>query len=105
MATTASTSTDQDPSRPKPAERATSERAERARRFFVEWIYSHICGLSFEEWMRLLWQNRFAVDPPYWGRAAFLTLTSVINTQDRWREHWLYGRKIAATAIEPPLFI
>jgi hypothetical protein len=84
---------------------AVAPRAERARRFFVERIYSHICGLSFGEWLRLLAQNRFAVDPPYWPRAAFLTVTSLINSQDRWREHWLTSRKIARTEVLPPLFI
>src|SRR4051794_31698358 len=105
MRSTLASVSDRDPPFPPPAGAPSSPRAERARLFFIEWIYSSICGLSFGDWMRLLWQNRFAVDPPYWPRAAFLTLTSLITCQDRWRESWLHDRKIAATPIQPPLFI
>jgi hypothetical protein len=104
MSVTVTAASDLESLRPAPGSSLPSP-GERARLFFLEHIYSHICGLTFGEWLRLLWENRFAVDPPFWARAAFLTLTSAITSQDRWRESLLHGRKIAATEVPPPLFI
>jgi hypothetical protein len=62
-------------------------------------------GITFGDWLRVLRQNRFAVEAPYWGRAALITLGSIPNTALRWWENALYGRRIRETKIDPPLFI
>ena len=62
-------------------------------------------GVTFGDWLRILRQNRFAVEPPYWGRAAVITLGSLPNTALRWWENALYGRRISRTKIDPPLFV
>ncbi|HYM87461.1 MAG TPA: hypothetical protein VET30_12100, partial [Pseudoxanthomonas sp.] len=49
-----------------------------------------LCGLTLGDWLRLLWANRFAVDPPYWLRAAAVTGGSVQNSVFRLWERWRY---------------
>jgi omega-hydroxy-beta-dihydromenaquinone-9 sulfotransferase len=62
-------------------------------------------GVTFGDWWRILRQNRFQVDPPFWGRAALITLGSVPNTLLRRLENAIYSRRIERTTIEPPLFV
>jgi hypothetical protein len=62
-------------------------------------------GITLGRWVRVLRENRFAVDPPYWGRAAAITLCSIPNTLLAAWESLLYRKKISATKIAPPLFI
>jgi omega-hydroxy-beta-dihydromenaquinone-9 sulfotransferase len=64
-----------------------------------------LCGISLGAWLRLLAENRFAVDLPYWPRAAMVTGASVQNSLFRWWEHWRYDTAIAATGHQPPLFV
>jgi hypothetical protein len=62
-------------------------------------------GITAGDWWRILRQNRFAIDPAYWGRAALITLRSVPNTALRWLENAIYSRRIQQTNIDPPLFV
>jgi hypothetical protein len=72
------------------------------------WSVSHnyLAGVTAGAWWRLLRDNRFAVDVPYWHRAVFISLASLINSYYRRREEKLYGEAIERTEIShPPLFI
>jgi len=72
------------------------------------WSVSHnfLTGLTADAWWRLLRENRFGVDAPYWHRAALITLTSLLNSHYRRREEHRYARAIDATEVaEAPLFI
>jgi omega-hydroxy-beta-dihydromenaquinone-9 sulfotransferase len=62
-------------------------------------------GITLGRWLRVLRENRFAVDWPYWGRALAITLSSVPNSIYAWRENRLYGEQVRNTKVEPPLFI
>src|SRR5262249_52342371 len=62
-------------------------------------------GITFGDWLRVLRENHFAVDVPYWGRAAFITLASLSNSVSRRLEEWRYGEAIRAAAVHPPLFV
>jgi hypothetical protein len=62
-------------------------------------------GITCGDWWRLLRENRFAIEPPYWGRAVVITLGSIPNTALGWLENALYGRRISRMNIEPPLFV
>jgi omega-hydroxy-beta-dihydromenaquinone-9 sulfotransferase len=64
-----------------------------------------LCGLTLGDWLRLLYDNRFAVDPPYWVRAALITAGCFQNSLFGAWEHWRHGTAIGATRPEPPLFI
>src|SRR5262245_7300998 len=62
-------------------------------------------GITLGRWLRVLRENRFAVDLPYGGRAALITLASIPNTLLAAWENWFYGRKVRNTRVAPPLFI
>ena len=72
------------------------------------WSVSHnfMAGVTAGAWMRILRENRFRVDPLYWHRAAFITLTSLLNSWYARRETRHFGAQVEATEIEhPPIFI
>jgi len=59
-------------------------------------------GADYFTWLRLLAQNRFAVEPAYWYIAAICCVTTFAHTVLRWLQHGLYGDRVAATPIDPP---
>ena len=62
-------------------------------------------GITLSRWLRVLRDNHFAVDRPYWVKAAMITFTSITNTLlGGWENLW-YRRKIMDTKFDPPLFI
>ncbi len=72
------------------------------------WSISHnyLAGITAGMWWRLLRANRFAVDPTYWHRAAFITLTSVVNSAYGVAERRSFSERLKSVRIsEPPLFI
>jgi hypothetical protein len=71
------------------------------------WSMSHnyLAGITAGDWWRLLRDNRFAVDPVYWHRAAFVTVTSLMNSAARRHEERRHDAAVAATPILPPLFV
>jgi hypothetical protein len=72
------------------------------------WSVSHnyLAGITAGDWWRLLQENRFAVDPVYWHRAAFVSVLSIVNSWQRRKEERDFGEEIAATPIEKaPVFI
>lgn len=62
-------------------------------------------GITFGDWLTLLRENRFAVDPAYWWRAGIITLSSLGNSLHRFREEASYGPALDGARIEPPLFV
>ncbi|MGE5191928.1 MAG: sulfotransferase family protein [Deltaproteobacteria bacterium] len=68
--------------------------------------HNYLAGVSAGDWWRLLRENRFAVDPAYWHRAAFVSLVSFINSYYRRQEERRFGPAIEKVEItEPPLFV
>lgn len=55
--------------------------------------------------MRLLRENRFSVDPPYWGRALAITSGSLSNSVGSWLEERRFGDDVSRAEVKPPLFI
>ena len=78
---------------------------ERMRVFLVNWIFSSLYGMTLGEWLRLLRRHRFAVDPPYWPRAVFLTGAGLWNSAIGTIERTVYGPKVANVVVQPPVFI
>lgn len=64
-----------------------------------------IFGFSFGAWRKLLGENNHAVDRPYWGRAARVTLVSLMNSLGRRREQGRFGAQLEQTQIQPPIII
>jgi hypothetical protein len=73
--------------------------------FLVRFGAGAFTGITLGRWLRVLRDNNFAVDRPYWGRAALITLASIPNTLLAAWENWLYGRKVRNAKVTPPLFI
>src|SRR6266508_944781 len=62
-------------------------------------------GITLSDWSRLLRENRFAVDPPYAGRALTITMNATLNSALRRREDRRYGSKLKDVAVPPPIFV
>jgi hypothetical protein len=75
----------------------------------VDWFWrnfsSSLFGITAGDWLRLLEDNHYAIDMPYWYRAWFITLHSLHNSVQRRCEERRYGAAVAATAVPPPLFV
>jgi len=66
---------------------------------------SVLFGITISDWLKLLRDNHYAIDVPYWYRALFITLHSLHNSIGRRREQSRFGAEIARTVVPPPLFI
>ncbi len=75
------------------------------RTLLARHLFSPLQGTTAGNWWRLLVRHRFAIDPRYWPRAAFLTLAGLQNSTFARLEEWRYGRLIEAAEVQPPLFI
>jgi hypothetical protein len=64
-----------------------------------------LAGVTFGHWLSLLRENRFAVARPYLLRAAAITFSSLGNSLASAYEEAVYGRKVAAAEVAPPLFV
>jgi omega-hydroxy-beta-dihydromenaquinone-9 sulfotransferase len=82
-------------------------RASMAAKLKYRWSLgnNYLAGITSGDWLRLLRENQFGVDPAYWHRAAFITLVSALNSFARSKEERLFHEKISGTQVQPPLFI
>ena len=64
-----------------------------------------VTGITFSDWIRLLVEKRFRIEPRYWSKAACTTIASTITSTFHIAESLRYGRQIAETEVPPPLFI
>lgn len=64
-----------------------------------------LVGFSLTSWLKLLAENRFAVDWHYRERWLFVTQLALWNSIGRRLEHRRYGSRVAATRVEAPVFI
>ena len=68
--------------------------------------HNYLAGITAGAWWRLLKENEFAISPVYAHRAAFITVSSLLNSLYARRESKLHGEGIAGTKItQPPVFI
>ena len=73
--------------------------------FIGRWVVSNLMGLSVGDWLALLAENRFAVGPRYWSRAAVISALSLINSGAGLAERIAYGRAIRHARPRAPIFI
>ncbi len=78
---------------------------EPVRVWMFKTFFTNLCGVTFRDWWDALRVNRFAIDFPYWPRAAILTAGSVLNSLYRLREDRHFGALLNEVVIKPPLFI
>ncbi len=62
-------------------------------------------GATLRQWFSILRDNHFAVDLPYWPRAAVVTAGSLFNSAAAFCEKLMYGRRIKGAKIESPIFV
>lgn len=83
----------------------SADRPERKTRGF-DLSGNILAGMTAGAWFRLLIDNRFSIDRGYRGRAALITLLSLSNSAFAAVEQVRFGRRIAATPVDPaPVFI
>jgi omega-hydroxy-beta-dihydromenaquinone-9 sulfotransferase len=76
------------------------------REALMSWFGPGYFGGSIPStWLRVLRENQFAVDPPYWPRAMVITLITFPNALLAGWEDLAFGRKVRDATIHPPLFI
>lgn len=80
-------------------------KSDSARQWLARWVFSPLQGARFGDWMGALADTGFAVDPCYWPRAAFTTLTSLANTVIAHAEERRWHAAIADVQVPPPLFV
>jgi hypothetical protein len=73
--------------------------------FLSKNLFSLLMGITLEDWVRLLFENRFVIAPHYWPRAVLLTAGSLGNSICRYIENLSFGRAIVNERIFEPLFI
>jgi hypothetical protein len=73
--------------------------------FFRRFGSNNFSGCTFRGWLRVLRDNNFSIDWPFWPRAILTTLSSIQNSLITFAENRLYGEAVARTKVESPLFI
>jgi omega-hydroxy-beta-dihydromenaquinone-9 sulfotransferase len=64
-----------------------------------------LAGITLGDWVKLLRENRFSVDPAYLPRAVSTSFGAVANSAFRWFEERRYGMKLRDVTVPPPLFV
>ena len=62
-------------------------------------------GMTFGTWMKFLFRHRLAVGPRGWHVVAGVTPISLGNSLAALTQRAIYGRRIAAASVHPPIFI
>ena len=64
-----------------------------------------LAGITWTDWVKLLVENRFRISPQYWGKAAFLTASSLGTSVFRLLEEGRYARQLSQHTVPDPVFI
>ena len=73
---------------------------------FLRWLApGFFSGTTMSDWLRILRENDFAIDTPYFSRAVVISLLSAGNSIGKGMEHAFHGQAIADTTVQPPLFV
>lgn len=62
-------------------------------------------GMTLGDWLAILRENRFAVDPQHWPRALSITLATIQQSLLRRVEEARFGRQIDQVTVQPPIFV
>ena len=68
-------------------------------------LFTNLCGVTAADWWSLLRDNRCAITPGSWVRAALLTAGSPLNSWYRRREDKTFGEDLDRVHVPPPVFI
>jgi omega-hydroxy-beta-dihydromenaquinone-9 sulfotransferase len=73
--------------------------------FFRFFGTNTFAGVTLRNWLRILRDNHFSIDAPFWPRAALITLAAFPNSLAALADEICFRRAIARTKVEPPLFV
>ncbi len=62
-------------------------------------------GMTLFDWHKVLRENHFSIDPPFWPRALVTTLISALNTPFAIWESTIYNAQIEDVEVMPPIFV
>ncbi len=69
-------------------------------------IFKHpLMGVTFLVWLRILWENKFAISLRFIPRAISITFISFLNSPLHIMEYTVYSRRIKAQKVKEPIFI
>ncbi|MEN6452221.1 MAG: sulfotransferase [Thermoguttaceae bacterium] len=68
-------------------------------------VSGQFAGITAGRWFSLLRENRYAIDRPYWLRAALVTLNSLGNSALRRYEDAVYGSRVRNVEVRSPVFV
>lgn len=74
-------------------------------RFLIRCGPGVLAGITLGDWLTLLRENRFSIDPGYLARAVAITLAAVPNSAFRWMEELRFRSKWKDVSVEPPVFV
>jgi hypothetical protein len=74
-------------------------------RFLIACGPGILAGVTVGDWLKLLRENRFSIDPAYLVRAAAISCAAIGNSAFRWYEDRRYGPRWKDLKVAPPLFI
>jgi len=75
-------------------------------RWSIKFVF--LQGLTFTQWLQLLKERRFRIDPVYWHRALFITIMSCVQSWWSYQERKKYPDELIATldiSQQEPVFI
>ena len=67
-------------------------------RFLIRCGPGVLAGITLGDWLALLRENRFSVDPAYLPRAVSISFAAVMNSVFRWYEECRYRREVEGRA-------
>ena len=79
--------------------------SESAKAWMFRSLFTNLCGITFDDWWRVLRANRFAIAPGALHRAALVTAGSVLNSWYRRGEEKTFGARLDGIRVPPPLFV
>jgi hypothetical protein len=74
-------------------------------RFLIRCGPGVLAGITLGDWLKLLSENRFAVDFAYAPRAVSVTFAAMWNSIFRWYEEQRHGTQWKDVPVPPPLFV
>ena len=79
--------------------------SEKIRFLLANSVLTSYYGMTLGEFLGLLRNHHFAIDPAYWPRAMFMMGTALINSYLRGHEDRVFGSQVKDVEIKQPLFI
>ncbi len=78
---------------------------DRAKLFLVNWLFTPLAGVKWEDWWYLLKYSGTSISARYWPRTLFTTGMAAINSMIAPLESKRYQAEIDKITVDKPVFI